>query len=164
MDDIEVRTGTVEDFNSMMDWAFLATQENAFVQPDIEKLANVIWGALSVKSGICGIIGPVGGKVEGAVLLSMGELWYSKEIILEEKVIYVDPEYRSAKGGRARKLAEFTKMTADRLGVPLAIGVLSTSRTEAKIRLYERVFGSPAGVYFLYGAKTGLSEEAEGGS
>jgi hypothetical protein len=164
MDDVAVRTGTIEDFNAMMDWAFSATQENAFVYPDVEKLAGVIWGALSVKTGICGIIGPVGGKVEGAVLLSMGELWYSKEIILEEKVIYVDPEYRSAKGGRARKLAEFAKMTADKLGVPLAIGVLSSSRTEAKIRLYERVFGSPAGVYFLYGAKTGLNEGAEGGS
>jgi hypothetical protein len=55
-------------------------------------------------------------------------------------------------------------MTAEKLSVPLAIGVLSNSRTEAKIRLYERVFDSPAGVYFLYGAKTGLSEEAQGGS
>lgn len=164
MDEVTVRTGTPEDFNAMMDWAQLATQENAFVIPDIEKLALVIWGALTIKTGICGVVGPVGGKIEGAVLLSMGELWYSKELILEEKVIYVDPEYRSAKGGRARKLAEFAKTTADRLGVPLAIGVLSTSRTEAKIRLYERVFGAPAGVYFLYGAKTGLGREAEGGS
>jgi hypothetical protein len=43
-------------------------------------------------------------------------------------------------------------------GIPLAIGVMSNTRTEAKIRLYERVFGAPAGVYFLYNAKTGLTE------
>ena len=164
MDDVEVRTGVEEDFNGMMALALAATQENAVVPPDVEKLALVVWGALTRQTGICGVLGPVGGKLEGAVLLSMGEMWYSKELILEEKAIYVDPEYRSAKGGRARKLAEFAKMTADRLNIPLAIGVLSSSRTEAKIRLYERVFGSSAGVYFLYGAKTGLNEGAEGGS
>ncbi|UOF80320.1 putative acetyltransferase [Caudoviricetes sp.] len=164
MDEVTVRTGTTEDFNAMMDLTLAATRENAFVNPDIKKLADVIWGALTIKTGICGVIGPVGGKLEGAVLLSMGEVWYSRELILEEKAIYVDPEYRSAKGGRAKKLADFAKSASDRLTVPLAIGVLSTTRTEAKIRLYERVFGSPAGVYFLYGAKTGLEKEAEGGS
>lgn len=164
MDEVAVRIGVEVDFNSMMDLAIAATKENAVVPPDINKMANTIWGALIRKTGIVGVIGPVGGKLEGAVLLSMGEMWYSKEMILEEKAIFVDPEYRSAKGGRARKLAEFAKMTATELEIPLAIGVLSSSRTEAKIRLYERVFGEPAGVYFLYGAKTGLSDGADGGS
>jgi hypothetical protein len=164
MDDVVVRTGVEADFNGMMDISLAATRENAVVSPDIQKLAETIWGALTRKTGICGVIGPVGGKLEGAVLLSMGEMWYSREMILEEKAIFVDPEYRSAKGGRARKLAEFAKQASSTLQIPLAIGVLSTSRTEAKIRLYERVFGAPAGVYFLYGAKTGLDTEADGGS
>jgi GNAT superfamily N-acetyltransferase len=164
MDDVAVRTGVEADFNNMMAIALAATQENAVVPPDIEKLALTIWGALTRQTGICGVIGPVGGALEGAVLLSMGEMWYSKELILEEKAIYVDPAFRSAKGGRARKLAEFAKLTAQELSIPLAIGVLSSSRTEAKIRLYERVFGEPAGVYFLYGAKTGLADGPDGGS
>lgn len=164
MDDVVVRTGVEADFNGMMDISLAATRENAVVPPDINKLAETIWGALTRQTGICGVIGPVGGKLEGAVLLSMGEMWYSKELILEEKAIYVDPDFRAAKGGRAKKLAEFAKMTATELGIPLAIGVLSTSRTEAKIRLYERVFGPAAGVYFLYGAKTGLENGADGGS
>jgi len=164
MDEISVRTAVEADFNGVMDIAIAATRENAVVIPDTEKLAQVVYGALLIKTGICGVIGPVGGKLEGAVLLSMGEMWYSKELILEEKAIFVDPEYRSAKGGRARKLAEFAKKTAEDLKIPLAIGVLSTQRTEAKMRLYKRVFGQPAGVYFLYGAKTGLSEGEEGES
>jgi len=164
MDDVVVRTGVEADFNGMMDISLAATSENAFAKPDIDKLATTIWGALTRQTGICGVIGPVGGKLQGAVLLSMGEMWYSKELILEEKAIFVDPEFRAAKGGRAKKLAEFAKLTATELELPLAIGVLSTSRTEAKIRLYERVFGSPTGVYFLYGAKTGLGNEADGGS
>lgn len=164
MDDVAVRTGTEVDFNGVMDLALEATKENAFVPPDVNRMAQVIYGALMRKTGIVGVIGPVGGKLEGAVLLSMGELWYSDEMILEEKAIFVDPKYRSAKGGRARKLAEFAKSASNELKVPLAIGVLSSSRTEAKIRLYERVFGQPAGVYFLYGATTGLSHGAQGGS
>jgi GNAT superfamily N-acetyltransferase len=164
MDDVVVRTGVEADFNGMMDISLAATRENAVVSPDIGKLGETIWGALTRQTGICGVIGPVGGKLEGAVLLSMGEMWYSRELILEEKAIYVDPDFRAAKGGRARKLAEFAKLTAKELEIPLAIGVLSTSRTEAKIRLYERVFGEPAGVYFLYGAKTGLEAGPDGGS
>lgn len=165
MDDVAVRVAVEADFNSLMDLAINACQENAVVVPEVEKVALTIWGAIIRQTGIVGVIGPVGAPLEGAVLLSMGEMWYSKELILEEKGIFVAPEFRSAKGGRARKLAEFAKLTATELGIPLAIGVLSSSRTEAKIRLYERVFGQPAGVYFLYGAKTGLSDgAADGGS
>lgn len=164
MDEVVVRTGVEADFDAVMQLLLKAAMENAVVPPNIEKFAEVVWGAIVRKTGICGVIGPVGGRLEGAVLLSMGEMWYSRELILEEKIIFVDPEFRSARGGRARKLAEFAKLTAKELDLPLAIGVLSSSRTEAKIRLYERVFGKPAGVYFLYGAKTGLENEADGGS
>ena len=156
--EVEVRTGVVEDFDEVMRLAIEATQENALTQPDMEKLAMPIYGVLSKQiPGIIGVIGPVGKSLEGAILLNIGEMWYSKEQIIEEKAIFVDPEFRSAKGGRARKLAEFAKQVSDALQLPLSIGVLSSSRTAAKMRLYERVFGEPSGVYFLYGAKTGMT-------
>jgi hypothetical protein len=156
--EVEVRTGVVEDFDEVMRLAIEATQENALTQPDMEKLAMPIYGVLSKQiPGIIGVIGPVGKTLEGAILLNIGEMWYSKEQIIEEKAIFVDPEFRSAKGGRARKLAEFAKQVSNELQLPLSIGVLSSSRTAAKMRLYERVFGEPSGVYFLYGAKTGMT-------
>ena len=65
MDEVTVRTGTAEDFNGMMDLTIAATQENAFVSPDIDKLAHVIWGALTIKTGICGVIGPVVASLRG---------------------------------------------------------------------------------------------------
>jgi hypothetical protein len=158
--EVEVRTGVVDDFHEVMRLAVDATQENAFIAPDMAKLAMPIYGVLTKQiPGIIGVIGEVGGKLEGAILLNIGEMWYSKEQIIEEKAIFVDPEYRAAKGGRARKLAEFAKRVSDDTGLPLSIGVLSNSRTAAKMRLYERVFGEPAGVYFLYGAKTGIACE-----
>jgi GNAT superfamily N-acetyltransferase len=163
MDEIAVRLGTSEDFNEMMRLSIAATEENAFVAPDVELLANQVWAALTMQKGVVGVIGKeIGGKLEGAILLNIGPVWYSSEPVLEEKAIFVDPEYRAAKGGRARKLADFAKKMAEELELPLAIGVLSNSRTEAKIRLYERTFGKPAGVYFLYNAKTGIVPEIEG--
>jgi hypothetical protein len=136
-----------------------ATQENAFVEPDIELLQNHVYAALDKKMGLVGVIGGAPGEpLEGMIILRIGNPWYSQEKILDEKVIYVAPEFRSAKGGRAGKLAEWSKTISEKLGIPLAIGVLSNTRTEAKIRLYERVFGAPAGVFFLYNAKTGLTE------
>ena len=159
MNEVYVREGVSDDFNEVMRLAVDATRENAFVEPDIAMLANHMYAALTKQMGVVGVIGGAPGeKLEGMIILRIGTMWYSKDPILDEKAIYVAPEFRSAKGGRARKLAEWAKDVSENLGIPLAIGVLSNSRTEAKIRLYERVFGAPAGVYFLYNAKTGLTE------
>jgi len=166
MSDLEVRVGTVNDLDEIMRLAMQATDENAFVKPDISKLLHVIYPALERKTGIVGVIGEPGGEVLGAVVLQVGEVWYSSHKVLEEKAIYVDPRHRGSAGGRsthtiglARKLAEFAKMVSEQMNMPLAIGVLSNHRTAAKVRFYERIFGEPAGVYFLYNAKTGLKEE-----
>ena len=159
MDEVLVRTAVQSDFYEIMRLAMQATEENAFVEPDVGKLAEPIYGVLTKQMpGIIGVIGAVGGPLEAAILLNIGEMWYSKQRIIEEKAIFVDPEFRAAKGGRARKLAEFAKNVSDELGMPLSIGVLSNERTEAKARLYTRVFGEPAGVYFLYNATTGLNK------
>jgi hypothetical protein len=94
-------------------------------------------------------------------------MWYSDDWILEEKAVFVDPNFRnkaersSQSVGHARRLVEFSKQVSDSLNVPLVIGVLSNTRTKAKVRLYERQFGEPAGAFFLYGVKTGHETSTE---
>jgi hypothetical protein len=73
--------------------------------------------------------------------------------VIEEKALFLYPEFRSAKGARARKLVEYSKHCADQLGMPLIMGILSNTRTAGKVRLYQRLFGEPTGAFFLYGAK-----------
>jgi hypothetical protein len=158
---LEVRVGKPEDVDAVMEIAMQACEENGFAQPSSERLLADIWPALNLENGIMGLIGPKGTKeVQGAVLLRVGHMWYSDHQCLEEKAIFIKPEYRSAKGGRARKLCEFSKMAADQVQLPLIIGVLSNHRTQGKIRMYQRIFGEPTGAFFLYGARTGSWKQA----
>ena len=160
MKDLGVRVGTPDDIDELMKLALSACDENGFVEPNPQKLLSELWHGLVLADGIVGVIGDPGKKLEGAVLLRIAEMWYSDSRILEEKAIFIHPDYRSAKGGRARRLVEFSKRCADELGIPLLIGVLSNDRTEAKIRLYERQFGKASGAFFLYNARTGMHKMA----
>jgi hypothetical protein len=154
-EELVIRVGGPDDVHDIMDLALSACDENGFVQPAAQKLLQEIWPALNHDHGLVGIIGEKGQKPEGAVLLRIGTMWYSDQNVVEEKAIFIHPDFRSAKGGRARRLVEFSKQVSDDLGLPLVIGVLSNHRTEAKVRLYERQFGRPSGAFWLYNAKTG---------
>lgn len=160
-EELEIRVGRPEDVDAVMEIAMMACEENGFVEPNPERLLADIWPALNLDEGIMGLIGPKDSKeVQGAVLLRIGHMWYSDQRAVEERAVFIRPEYRSAKGGRARKLCEFSKQVADEMGFPLLIGVLSNHRTQGKIRMYQRIFGEPSGAFFLYGAKTGAWKEA----
>jgi len=159
-----VRTGVPADVDNVMELALAGAKENGFLEFNPAKILGEIWSALNRHHGLMGVIGPVGGKLEAAILLRMGQMWYSDASVLEEKAIFVDPAFRKAHVGRARLLSDFSKQAADGLGVPLIIGVLSNHRTESKVRLYKRQFGEPAGAFFLYGAHTGEWREAVEGT
>jgi GNAT superfamily N-acetyltransferase len=154
-DELKVRVGTPEDIHQMMDLAMMACEENGFVNPEKTKLLSELWQALNMNYGMIGIVSRENGPIEGAILLRIGPMWYSNDMVMEEKAIFIHPDHRGAKDGNARRLIEFAKNAAQELGIPLLIGVLSNERTEGKIRLYERQFGKQSGAFFLYGAKTG---------
>lgn len=156
-ENIKVRIGTPEDVDQMMDVALSACGENGFVNPNPVKLLQEIYSALCKVQGLVGVIGEPGQPIQAAVLLRIGKMWYSDDAVLEEKAIFVRPEYRGAKLGRARLLCQFSKKVSDELNIPLIIGVLSHQRTQAKVRMYQRQFGEPSGAFFLYNAHTGMS-------
>lgn len=159
-EELKVWVGKPDDVDDIMELALAACGENGFVEPNPLKLLGEIWPALNRDRGIVGVVGVPGEKPQGAILLRIGNIWYSDAEILEERAVFIHPDYRSAKGGRARKLCEFGKKVSDELGIPLTIGVLSNHRTAGKVRMYERIFGKPSGAYFLYGVRTGEWAEA----
>jgi hypothetical protein len=154
-EELEIRIATPDDLDEVMAIAMSAYQEMCAVPPSSQKILEQVWASLHRDRGLCGVIGKPNGKIEGGIILRMGKLWYSDTDVLEERGIFIDPKFRSAKGGRGRKLCEFSKTIADSMNMPLIIGVISNDRTEAKIRLYERQFGKLAGGFFLYKAGTG---------
>ncbi len=143
-----------------MEMFLQANLENGIDKLSQEKLLSIVWPSLHQDAGVVGIVGPVGEKPEGVVLLRIESLWYSDAPVIAEKLVFVHPDYRSARGGRARKLCEFSKKVSDELGMPLIIGIVSNDRTKGKVRMYERLLGPAAGAYFLYNGKTGLVQEA----
>lgn len=153
-ENIYVRTAEPRDEEGVMELARLVNKENGVFKMNEDKVRGLIHPSLYLQGGIIGVIGPYS-RIEGMVLLRVSEYWYSDAPFLEEMCVYVHPDFRAAKGGRARKLVEFAKTASEALELPLMIGILSNSRTDAKTRLYERQFGTPAGAFFLYGVKTG---------
>jgi hypothetical protein len=160
--EITVRTGMPTDVHAMMDLALAACEENGLTRPNPQKLLSEIWSSLNLHHGIVGIIGEPDRPLEAAVLLRVESQWYSDDLILNERAIFVAPEFRQAKGGRASKLCDFADGAAKELGFPLVIGVLSNHRTEAKVRLYQRKFGPATGAYWIVNGHTGASPPVEG--
>ena len=151
---ITVRAGTPDDVHRIMGLALLACEENGLGKPNPEKLLRDIWPSLHCERGIVGVIGD-SDPLEAAILLRIEPMFPSDDDCLLERAIFVHPDYRKSKVGRAKLLCDFAKKAAVGLDMPLVIGVLSNDRTEAKSRLYMRQFGDPAGVYFIYNGKTG---------
>lgn len=160
-EEVKVRVGTPDDLDAIMDLAIKVAKENGVFEPNLYKVLGEIWPALHWHHGIVGVIGEPGFPLEGFALLRIGQQWYNTTDILEERVVYVAPKFRSAKGGRARKLYEFCKQTADGLGLPLLVGVFSSTRTQGKVRLLGRMFGQEAGAFWWYGPKTGSWHTSE---
>jgi hypothetical protein len=154
-DGLRMRLGTLADLPEVMELAIAAAKENSLFDCSASHLVKTIYPCLNLDKGMVGCIGKEGGEIEGIVVLVIGTLTYSDEICMEERTLFVKPEFRSAKGGRANKLVQFSKSTAERMGLPLLIGVLSHSNTKQKVELYRRLLGEPAGCFWVLGAKTG---------
>lgn len=161
IEDVKIRIGVPQDVDGVMELALMVCKENGIFEPNVDKILWDVWTSLHQDHGLIGVIGEPGEQLEGFVLLRVSTMWYSDAPIIEEKTVFVHPKHRGASGGRARKLCEFSKQVADELEMPLIIGVLSSTRTESKVKLYERVFGEPAGAFFLYGTKTGNWQKPE---
>lgn len=99
--------------------------------------------------GVIGVIGPVG-AVEGLVFLTIGSYWYSHKKHIEEFMVYVDARHRRSE--HAKALIQFMKTQVELTGLPLVTGIMSTTRTEAKVRLYERMLPK-IGAFFYLGPK-----------
>jgi hypothetical protein len=159
MGEVKVRIGTPEDVHNVMSLVEAAYEDNGITGADKIKILHEVWSALNLHHGVVGIIGEPGQELEAGVLLRTQEMWYSSNPSLIERIIFVNPKYRNAKGGRAAKLMDFAKEMAIELNLPLVIGIITSNRTEAKIRMYKRHLGEPSGAFWVWNGKIGSEKE-----
>lgn len=101
--------------------------------------------------GIIGVIGP-SSRLEAAIMLVLGSVWYSSALTLMDALNFVHPEFRAS--NHATSLIAYGKRMTDEVrkidpDFQMMIGIVSTKRTAAKIRLFRRQMVE-AGAVFVY--------------
>lgn len=156
-----VRKAFPDDEPQLRDIIWQGYIEQDMFKPSRDRINEMLQKALypnteNPAGAVIGAIGPVG-DVQGIIYLSIGRFEYTDDWALFETFNYVRPEFRRTTN--ARDMIDFGKRSAEELGVPLAIGVVSNERTKAKMELYRRRLGEPAGGYFIYRpARAGLQQ------
>lgn len=145
-----VRTAMPSDEDEIMAMCRMLHEENGLFRMSEERVRVVIRQALDRKGGLLGVIGQPG-KIEAMIYMLLCQIWHSDDWHLEEIFNYVRPEYR--KSNNAKALIQFAKKCALELDMDLVIGVVSNTRTEEKIRLYQRQLGKPNGAFFVFNSK-----------
>lgn len=146
-----IRLADEHDEIGILDMVRLMHAEQPYHDLDIGRVAALVRIAVqpsAQRHGIVGVIGEPRGPIKAGIFLSIEPLWYSSDKVLLEYFNYVRPEAR--KGSTyANDLIAYAKQCSDHLGLDLTIGVYSTIRTAAKIRLYRR-WMIQVGAFFLY--------------
>lgn len=145
-----VRAAQPEDFPQIMQLCAQLHEENGAADVDWPKVTETIIHGINRNHATIGCIGAVG-DIEAIIYLNFSTLWYTDEILLQELFAYVRPEYRKTRNAKA--LLQFARNTAKRLQCKLLIGVISNTRTAAKLELYKRQLGQPVGGFFFLEGK-----------
>jgi hypothetical protein len=105
-------------------------------------------------TGPRGIIGVIGAPsyLEGVIMLVLGQVWYSDTISLQDCVNFVREDCRQS--SHAKELIAYSKRMTDEIrkadpDFQMMVGVVSTKRTAAKVRLYRRQLAE-VGAFFVY--------------
>lgn len=149
-----VRAATVRDAEAIYNLCVQAYEENGWLSINPLKVRIAVERILRREDGdIRGVIGVIDGDpgsrtVVGAVALVLDTFWYSDEWFVSERFCFVAKGHR--KTTYAKDLIQFAKWFSDECKLPLEMGVLSTHRTEAKVRLYKRQLKYVGG-FFAHG-------------
>lgn len=124
-------------------------KESGLFSLSVKKVMFLLQNAIFPKgdrTSVIGVIGP-SGAIEGLVVLVTGSFWYSDDLHLEEYMVYVDPRHR--RSNHAKALVSWMKQRVELIGLPLITGILSTHRTEAKVRMYERMLPKIGAFFYI---------------
>lgn len=146
----DVRLAEPEDIPEIMRLFREYLSENDVLRFSEDKIISILALHYNKNGGVIGVVGEVGEKLKGALVLVVQQGWFNEDYHLQELSLYVDKENR--KSDFAKQLMIFAKKAAKLLDLELRIGVWSSERTEAKVSLYKRQFNL-RGAFFSYNEK-----------
>jgi hypothetical protein len=141
----DVRLATPEDIPEIIRLFREYLKENNQNKFNEEKLVEIISLHYKKNGGIIGVVGKEGRSLDGMTILVVQQSWYSDDFQLQELILYIDQGSR--KSSYAKQLMIFAKKATELLDLELRIGVWSSERTEAKMKLYGRQFNFRGGFF-----------------
>lgn len=157
-DPSRVRHASPADEMELVDICTRLHEENGIFPMAVPKVRAMLHRAFERRGAVVGVVGK--DPIEGCICLAIQTEWYSEQWFLGELFNFVLPEFRASTN--AKDLIAFAKMCSDEIGLPLLIGIVSNHRTVAKVRMYRKHLGEPAGAFFVYGATTGTTGAGHG--
>ncbi len=161
-----VRLAQPSDEAEILELLHMMHAENGLQPLDVDCARETFARAFDRKGGHLAVIGAPG-HIRAMLYLMITHFWYTRKDHLEELFCWVHPEHRHS--DYSKVLIDYGKKCSDDISaimgvkVPLFMGVLTNKRMSAKVRLYRRFFGWPAGAIFVHNAgwmkKEDLSEE-----
>ncbi|MGH7749167.1 MAG: hypothetical protein ACREQ5_31045 [Candidatus Dormibacteria bacterium] len=141
-----VRMVRPEDEEAVFSLLTMLHAENGIFPMSEDRIRDTVRQATARKGGIIGVIDGEDGP-EATTGLFMEQLWYSDAWWLVERWNFVHPDRRRTT--HAKRMIEFAKWCADNLTLDLLMGIVTNTRTEAKVRLYRRQLPYVGG-FFLH--------------
>lgn len=120
--------------------------ENGLFRRSESKVQAMMDAYYDKTGAIIGVIGAAGEPV-AAIYLRICQVIYSDDFGLAEEFNFVSPDHR--RSNYAAQLIAYAQDISDGMKLPMVLGILSNTRTEAKMRLYSRHL-EQAGGFFIY--------------
>ena len=143
---VDVRLAEPEDRDALVELTTALHAENGLFSLSLKKRDAMLDRYYNRDGAIIGVIGEIGRPV-GTIYLSLSQPEYTDDFALVEGWNYVAEGHRHST--HAKDLITYAKFISTEMKLPLVIGIMSNHRTEAKVRLYERVLDR-AGAFFIW--------------
>ena len=150
--DFDVQLATQSMAEDIADVLVEGKDEGFVFPPDRSVILEYVKEIMNQNGGIIGVIYDEDNKrVEGVIGLRLDKFWFSDQWFIRDIFTYVHPDFR--RSTRAKCLIAFAKECSKKINIPLLMGIMSNTRTEAKAKLYERQMNR-AGTFFVYNTES----------
>ena len=146
LQEVEVEPASLKDEGDIINVARELGTENSAYHIDESVAIPMLRDALD-GNGVIGIIRGPDREIQGTIFLRISTPWFSSDPFADEYFVFVPARFR--KSPNAKSLIQFAKRQADRLNLPLRIGIISKIELSRKLALYTRVLGSPQNSLFI---------------